>query len=266
MAVPGRGPAVLEQKLGAVGHFVPDGGQLVLGGFRVSLDPRDEPIELDPQLVHLAEVQQIRADHGHEHGVGLVDRIAPGGRVDVGRHDLLERVDGGNDVRYAVGNSLAIPCSPALERQVQSAPGRAAPRARRRSRIAGRNGLAMFASLLGPVGFSFPLGTPKIVEPEPARRMAKPVVLAAMRRWHVHIPDARRSQVTWLSVRSTPHLHSTHLGRECPSSYPGVGGRSARRPLGARQPRLLALIVRTVVEEELAPIAQCIRCSAPLLC
>ena len=247
-----------------MGHFVPDGGQLGFGLSGVSLEPRARSHRARAGACPSRRIQQIRADQGRQHCVGLLDGIAPGGRVDAGRHDLLERVDGGNDVGYAVGNSLAIACSPALEGQVQSAPGRAAPRARRRSRIAGRNGLALFCRSCAP-GSLFPWAPPKSsnlsLRDGWRYPLCWPLCVGGMFTFQMRV--GRESPV---SVRLTPHFHSTQLGRECPSSYRGVGGRSARRPLGARQPRLLALIVRTVVEEELAPIAQCIRCSAPLLC
>ena len=176
-------PAILEQELGAVGHVVPDGGQLGSGRFRVGSNPRDGLVELEAELVHVVEIEQIRRDHGLQHGVGLVDRIAPDGRVDAGRHDLLERIDRRDDMRCTIGGSLTIVCSPSLEGEVQAAPGEEHDDDRDDHEppagVASPSLCHDRDRRTGVMSGSFP-ACRAVVESELARRITKPVVLAVL--------------------------------------------------------------------------------------
>ena len=106
VAIPSRILAILEQEFGEVGQGIPDGGQLRLGGFRVGPSPRDELVKLEAELVHVMEIKQIRPDHGHEHGVGLIGPAFSDCPVNAGRLNFLERVDRRNDMRCTPGGSL----------------------------------------------------------------------------------------------------------------------------------------------------------------
>ncbi len=130
------------------------------------------------QLFHVVEIEQIRPDHGHEHGVGLIDRLAPCGRVNAGRRNFLERIDRRNDMRRTPGGSLTIGCAPSLEGQVQPAPGEKDHHDRDDDEpLAGMPTPCLCRDqTVGPAAAR--IGS-KIVESKPTRRIMKPVMLAA---------------------------------------------------------------------------------------
>jgi hypothetical protein len=116
------GSTVLKEELSAVGHVVPDAGQIGCGRFRMCQGLRNRVFELGLQFIHFVEIQHIRADDRCQHRPSLIKGVGPGARFDAGRHNLSQGFNRTDNVRNPVCDAFAIVCSPSPKCEIQTSP------------------------------------------------------------------------------------------------------------------------------------------------
>jgi hypothetical protein len=122
MRLVAAGCALLEQEIRPLGHHVPDAGQLVANGLRVSSRSVNGRYQLVAQGRHLLDGEQVGTRHVREHLMRLTNGLPPCLPVGPVRDNVGERIDHRRDLGRAEARASLVPRTPVPEGQVEHAP------------------------------------------------------------------------------------------------------------------------------------------------